>query len=128
MNLLRRRHLVLLALKLTFRTRSPGFVFETGPCVFGAMDALFSLAIGLAAYTALVCFLTSLLCWLYFQLPGRASRTARCNEPADSTRRIEPVYALPKRKVYHHRDCHHLLQRDLTALTFQPCANCTRLW
>ena len=27
-NLLRRRHLVLLALKLTFRTRSPGFVLK----------------------------------------------------------------------------------------------------
>ena len=30
-NLLRRRHLVLLALKLTFRTRSPGFALKPFP-------------------------------------------------------------------------------------------------
>ena len=51
--------------------------------------------------------------------PG--SLSLRCSQ------RLEPVYILPKREMFHYPHCHHLVQRDVNSLAIQPCANCSHL-
>ena len=85
------------------------------------MDALLCFGVCLAIYTALVSGITCLAVWSAPQSFAVAVRLSAVATPW--------AYSyLPKRKVFHHRHCHHLEKRDATAFAFQPCDNCVSLW
>ena len=63
----------------------------------------------LAVYTALVSGLTCLAIWCLLRQHRKALLGSIGFQPP---LRPGPVHILPKRKVFHHRHCHHLAQRD----------------
>ena len=89
------------------------------------MDALLCFGVCLAIYTALVSGLTRLAIGCLLRQRRKALLGSFGFQPP---LRPEPVHILPKRKVFHHRHCHHLAQRDASAFAFQPCDNCRSLW
>ena len=89
------------------------------------MDALLCFGMSLAVYTALVSGFTCLAIWWLLRQYSKALFGSFDFQPSC---RPDTVYILPKRKVFHHRQCHHLARRDVLALAFQPCDNCRSLW